>query len=158
MGARHENLMPIGHIVSITLVQCILYLVNVIGESTITSGTDIASSSVVSAYRILIELSARCLSARNAVETLDAAFFRDNDSSTRTHAPPSTIGTLPQCSGSSEQVEREVSHINRLGYTEKRTGAAISTKQTHHPNDLFTCLQRSYETLDSMISNPIPDS
>lgn len=149
---HYEALLPIGHPVSTTLVQCILYLVNII-ESTNTTRTEAASASVVSAYQILIDLSDRCESARNAVQTLDAAFFHNGDASIRPHEPHYTTATLPRSSSSSsdgsESGRLEDTHVQGLRHLEKQNTGA---------NGLLDCLQQRYGSLDSLLTNSLPNS
>ncbi|KAJ5372478.1 hypothetical protein N7517_004484 [Penicillium concentricum] len=149
-SSRHEGLLPIGHSISTTLVQCILYLINTISESSNTIRTESASSSVVSAYQVLVDLSEHCVSARNAVETLDEAFFRYGDSPVR----PKTT-TLPQ-----PQPQRaSSSHLNGLEgtreYGRRRKGKKSDTPTPSEDgprgNELFDRLQKSYESLDSLL-------
>ncbi|KAJ5863463.1 hypothetical protein N7455_007531 [Penicillium solitum] len=150
---HHEGLLPIGHAISTTLVQCILYLIKVIGESPDTSGTKSASASVVSAYQVLVDLSDRCVSARNAVETLDEALFRHGDEPAR-----STTATLPRGGSGSR------SHLDGLEgtrpqgphRTRRKRSTSASSEENTRGNDLFDCLQKSYESLDSLLPNTVP--
>ncbi|KAJ5780587.1 hypothetical protein N7457_005747 [Penicillium paradoxum] len=155
LSARHEELVQIGHQISITLVQCILYLVHIVGESNDTSGTESASASVVSAYQILITLSERCISAKEALETLDAALFHNDAGSTRGHAPHHTTATLPRQNGE-DRNGLNLNHTQGLVKTGKQYEAATSTKKVPRPNGLFDCLQQRYESLDSLVQNTLP--
>ncbi|KAJ5816508.1 hypothetical protein N7447_008741 [Penicillium robsamsonii] len=147
-SSRHEGLLPIGHSISTTLVQCILYLINIISESSNMSGTESASSSVVSAYQELVNLSNHCVSAGNALETLDEAFFRYGDGPAR---PEMT--TIPQVHRAS------ISHSNGLegarghGRCEqgRKSGTPTLGEDSPGGSDLFDRLQKSYESLDSLL-------
>ncbi|KAJ5124311.1 uncharacterized protein N7515_008136 [Penicillium bovifimosum] len=142
LHASCEVLVPIAHPISTTLVQCILCLVNIIGDSTDSDGADLASASVVSAYQTLLNLSDHCVSARNAVDTLDEAFFRNSDGSSGFQA--SRITTAP------------VPHRRTGSHPEKQNGVPAAAKQTTRPSNLFDCLQQSYKTLDSLSTYAIP--
>ena len=155
LSTHDEALLRIGHPISTTLVQCILHLVNTINDSAHRSGTELDSDCVVSAYQILLNLSEHCVSARNAVETLDDAFFRNDDGSIRPPAPHCTTAILPQSSGSSQSAGLEGTHAQGLGQTEKQNSASTSTEQSHRANDLFNCLQQSYESLDRLLPTTI---
>lgn len=158
LSTHHEALLRIGHPISTTLVQCILHLVNTIKDSALGSGTELASDSVVSAYQILINLSEHCISARNAVETLDAAFFRHDDGSIRPPAPHCATAILPQSSDSSQRAGLENTHAQGLGQTETQKNVSTSTEQSHRANDLFNYLQQSYESLDRLLPTTIPNA
>lgn len=160
LSTHDEALLPIGHSVSTTLVQCILYLLNII-ESTNTTGTEIASASVVSAYQCLIDLSDRCKSARNAVQTLDAAFFHYNDLSIRSHEPQFTTATLPWSSSSNDGSESdglEDTHVQGMRQIEKQNSVLTAVEQKSGTNGLLDCLQQRYGSLDCLLTNSLPNS
>jgi hypothetical protein len=151
-SSNHGGRLPIGHSISTTLVQCILYLINIIGEPTNANGTETASSSVVSAYQVLVDLSDHCLSARNAVETLDEAFFRYGDSPAR---PNTETLSQPQCGVVSRSEDSKGTHVQGTRETRRRSGTSISGEEITRGNNLFDCLQKSYQRLDSLIPNSV---
>ncbi|CAI7654811.1 unnamed protein product [Penicillium crustosum] len=150
---HHEGLLPIGHAITTTLVQCILYLIKVIDESTDTGGTESASASVVSAYQVLVDLSDHCVSARNAVETLDEALFHHGD------GPAQSTAVTLSCGGSGSS-----SHLDGLEGTRpqgprrirRKSSTSASSEENTRGHDLFDCLQKSYESLDSLLPNTVP--
>ncbi|KAJ5520242.1 hypothetical protein N7463_000695 [Penicillium fimorum] len=147
-SSQHEGLLPIGHCISTTLVRCILYLINIISESSNTSGTESASSSVVSAYQVLVNLSEYCVSAGNAVETLDEAFFRYGDGPARpeiTTLPQPQRGSISYSSG----LEGNGGHGRR--WNRRKSGTPTLSENSPRGNDLFDRLQKSYESLDSLL-------
>lgn len=107
----------------------------------------------MSAYQVLVDLSDRCVSARNAVETLDEALFRHGDEPAR-----STTATLPRGGSGSR------SHLDGLEgtrpqgphRTRRKRSTSASSEENTRGNDLFDCLQKSYESLDSLLPNTVP--
>ncbi|KAJ5422019.1 hypothetical protein N7491_010464 [Penicillium cf. griseofulvum] len=156
-SSHHGGLLPIGHSISTTLVQCILYLINIIGEPTNANGTESASSSVVSAYQVLVDLSDHCVSARNAVETLDEAILRYGDGPARPNTEP-IPQPQPQCAGISRSEDLKGTHAQGTRQTRRRSGTSTASKEIPRGNDLFDCLQKSYESLDSLLPNSVHSS
>ncbi|KAJ5154450.1 uncharacterized protein N7500_009889 [Penicillium coprophilum] len=151
-STHNQGLSPIGHFISTTLVQCILYLIKTIGESSNTSETESASTSVVSAYQALVDLSKGCVSARSAVKTLDEALFR-HDGPAR---PQNATIPQPYVENSRHPGEAEGALAKRPHRRRKKSETPASPEESHRGNDLFECLQKSYESLDSLLPSTMP--
>lgn len=98
-----------------------------------------------------MDLSGRCISARKAVETLDAAFFRHSDGLSWPQATRPTGPALPQPMSQSDGLEG--TNEQGMGQKEKQTDATASIEQNFHVNDIMGCLQQGYESLDGMVTN-----
>lgn len=107
----------------------------------------------MSAYQVLVDLSDRCVSARNAVETLDEAFFRHGD-----RPAQSTTATLPRgSSGSSSHLDGlEGTCPQRPRRTRRKSSSSAFSEENTRGNDLFDCLQKGYESLDNLLPNTVP--
>lgn len=104
---------------------------------------------------MLINLSGRCVSARNAVEALDAGFSQHTDGLAWPQATRSTSSTLPQRRSQTDGLES--ANTQGLDHREKRNNATASTKQNFRVDDIIGCLQEGYESLDDIVTNVTPN-
>ena len=145
---RSEMLLPIGQLTSATLVQCILYLVDLIAASKDQSRTESASTSATLAYKTLVSLSCTCLSAMNAVIALDSALFEHGGSPVRAQVPRQhAAATSAQRSQQSHKMNGAITDDPDDIW--RRASVATLGEQVSKGDDMIACLRQGYESLDS---------
>lgn len=143
---HHITVQGVGLHISTTLVQCVLYLVKVIGESPSAEETEYASSYVESAYEILVDMAKHCTQAISAVEALDYALSTHTDISNN----PTYNTFTPQHSRSlltGQNDSREIVGENRSQTPEKQDNGT-GNKSDRQKRDFLAQLQQGYRDLD----------
>lgn len=83
------------------------------------------------------------------------SFFRHSDVPTGPHSDHST-GSSPS-RRMSQSDELVGAHAPRLGQRENRKYPSTSSEQNSRANDILSCLQKGYESLDGMVADAIPN-
>lgn len=131
-------LRSLGFTIATTLVQCVVFLVNVVSEAPDHSQSECASSYVESAYRVLTDMAESSTSVRSAVEVLDTILFslpQQGTISAERSRPPET--PFQQ-----QQLGERRSHL--------LASPPPSGPEASANKDLFKRLEQGYDGLDSL--------